>query len=158
VTRVDLPEPHAAALQWIVGALDGVPFQLTGGAAAWVHGARRPLADLDFDVPDAALPGLAAKLAPFVVWGPARYTAEGWDLDLLTLRWGGVDVDLAGAAGARVWDGSAWVSVATDLGGAERCVVAGVLVPVVGRAELIAYKRLLAREVDLADVAALTAR
>ncbi len=151
-----LPAAHAAALRWIVGELDGVPFQVTGGVAARVYGARRPLADLDLDVPDEALPGLAARLAPFVVWGPARYTGEGWDLDLLTLRWGGVDVDLGGARGARVWDGAAWVSVASDLAAAERRAVAGIEVPVVGRGELIAYKRLLGREVDRADVIALT--
>ncbi len=95
-----------AALAWIVGALRerGVPFQITGGLAARCYGAKRPLVDIDIDVPEEHLPSLGRVLAEHVVFGPGRFRDDDWDLTLLTLRYAGQNIDLGGAYETRFFD------------------------------------------------------
>lgn len=156
----DLPEQDAAAaLAWIVGVLQtrNIPFQITGGLAARVYGSTRPLADIDIDVPEEFLPALARALTDHVVFGPERLCDEEWDLDLLTVGYAGWRIDLGGAHTARVFDRAAraWVPVTTDLTTAARRDVLGIDAPVVAKGDLIAYKRVLGRDVDRIDVVAM---
>ncbi len=155
-------EPNApTALAWIAGILNGhkIPFQVTGGLAARIYGSTRPLADIDLDVPEESLPMLAVLLAGHVVFGPARFRDQEWDIMLLTVNYAGCDIDLGGAYGARVFDRAAqsWVPVVADLGTAVRLKVFGIEVPVIAKDALISYKRRLDRDVDRMDVAAMEA-
>ena len=155
------PRQSADALHWIVSRLrrHGIPFQVTGGLAARVYGSSRPLADIDLDVPEEALPLLLPEVAPYVRFGPAHYTDEAWDLELMTLEYLGQEIDLGGAFRARVFDqeAGAWAPMVADFSTAVSREVLGLVVPVVCREDLIAYKRKLGREVDRLDVAAMEA-
>jgi hypothetical protein len=50
-----------------------------------------------------------------------------------------------------------WVTCEVDFGRAIMTPIDGLILPIINRADLIAYKTALAREVDLLDVAALKA-
>lgn len=136
-----------------------VPFRVTGGLAARAYGATRPLADIDVDVPEAAIARLLPAIRPNVIWGPGRYQDAEWDLLLCTFVIDGQEIDLCGAETARYRERATgrWHLDPVDWAEVEHHTLLGVEVPVVPRARLLAYKRRLAREVDLLDVAALEA-
>lgn len=137
----------------------GVPFRVTGGLAARAYGATRPLADIDVDVPEADIARLLPAIQSRVIWGPGRYRDAEWDLLLCTFVIDGQEIDLCGAETARYRERATgrWHLDPVDWSESETHTLLGVEVPVMSRARLLAYKRRLAREVDLLDVAALEA-
>jgi hypothetical protein len=148
-------------LIWIVELLRRleVPFQAAGGLAAQAYGATRPLADLDFYVPTARLEDIARAAAPQVVRPPAHHQDDSWDLVFMKLEYEGHEVELAGAEGARVFDRQAgrWREAGIDFDASAECRVEGVSIPVMPMAQLVAYKRGLARDVDREDIAGIMA-
>lgn len=157
--QLKIDEPHATALMWIVRVLQDrkIPFQITGGLAARFYGANRPLADIDLDVPERSLERLGRDLAPHLVFGPAPFRDPHWELDLMTVAYNGVPIDLGGAERAKLFSvmQQAWLPAPADLGSAVVFEVLGGRVPVVDRDALVAYKTTLGRDVDLLDIAAL---
>ena len=147
---------HACALRWIVGELRalGVPFQAVGGLAAFAYGARRPLADLDFYVPEARLTDVARAVHPYVVRPPSPYRDEWWDLTFMKLLYGESEIELAGAERARYLGRAdrVWRSAEIDFSAAVELPVMGTVIPVMPRAQLIAYKKQLDRQVDRQDI------
>ena len=158
-------DAHAAALHWIADLLERlrVPYQAVGGLAARAYGASRPLVHLDFYIPTARLPELLAAAesdpAARVVRAPAPYRDAAWDLTFLALEYGGQRVELGGADEARYFDAvrGRWCPAAIDFAASVPRAVLGRVVPVMPRAELIAYKRALDRGVDRRDLADLEA-
>lgn len=146
-----------AALDWIADLLErrGVPYRISGGLAARAYGADRPLADIDIDVPDAALTDLLPELAPFVTFGPARYQDDRWDLLLCTLDHHGQAIDLCGGDTCRIRDGAGWRDDPFRPAEVVTREVLGRACPVVPLDALRAYKILLGRPVDRADIALL---
>lgn len=150
----------AAALAWVVELLQqhGIPFQAVGGLAARAYGATRELADLDFYIPMERFPELH-EAAAYVVWGPEHYRDAHWDIIFAKLEFAGQKIELGDSSDAFFRDprSGAWVRQEIAY---ERSVwrdVLGVRVPVMPMAELIAYKRLLDRDVDRLDLAELGA-
>ena len=86
------------ALRWIVLLLqkDRVPFQIAGGLAAHLYGAKRPVNDIDIDVPDSAFDQLLPEVREYIVFGPDRYKDSTWDVHLMTLDYHGREIDLTG--------------------------------------------------------------
>lgn len=149
------------ALRWAVELLRklNVPFQITGGLAARVYGCPRQLYDIDFSIPEEDFPVVEASVRPYVIWGPAHYQDDHWELLLMTVRYAEQEIDFGGAFQTRIFDPrkGVWVPFAENFSTAERRIVFGVEVPVICKEDLIAYKRILNRDVDREDVAALAA-
>lgn len=136
-----------------------IPFQAVGGLAVRAWGGRRDLVDLDFYVPDAALPVLARHTG-FAARGPERIRDDCWDVLVVTLDVGGCRVELGGAETARYrerhtgeWHGA---HIGFDRGVTR--TVLGRPIPVMPKDDLVCYKSRLDREVDLVDLHALTRR
>jgi hypothetical protein len=150
-----------AAFHFIIKLLQkhSVTYRIAGGLAAKIYGTPRPLQDLDFEVPTQALPLLSRELASFITFGPARYTDENWDLELLTLVYKNQEIDLAGIHHARFFDQTLqrWTAINTDLRTHTQAQVFNLSVPIMTKAELVAEKQKIARDVDLYDVAYLLA-
>ena len=146
----------AAALGWITGILTdrAIPYQVVGGLAARAHGGTRPLADIDMYVPDAALADIAAAAGEHVEQPPMHHKDEHWDLIYLRIRYGGWQIEAAGAESARVWDARSgeWAPAGIRFDASEMRDVDGVALHVMPRAQLIDYKEGLGREVDIQDV------
>ena len=159
-----IADRQAAALRWIVDLLDAraVPFQAVGGLAARAYGATRPLVDLDFYVPTARLPEIAASAVATPIVQVARalapYCDAAWDLTFVALDYAGQRIELGGADEARYFDRGCgcWRPAAIDFTASRRQIVLGVVIPVMPLAELLAYKRALDRPVDRLDLAQLT--
>lgn len=151
------PEKGASeALRWIIELLEGldIPFQAVGGLAARAYGATRPLVDLDFYVPTGRLSDIATAASTHVVRPPAHHRDDDWDITFMALEYAGFRVELGGADEARYFDrGSGrWESAAIDFDGAMRREILGVVVPLMPRRKLIAYKKALDRAVDRLDL------
>ena len=153
------PDP-ISPVQWgallrLVRALDdaGIRHQISGGLAGNVHGSAWPLHDIDIDVPGARIADVAAIFAGEVEHGPARFVDDEFDLTLLRLVLDGVPVDVSAAEEAWIFTpAGVRAPLRIDISRAERKEFRGCRLFVAPLDDLIAYKRLLGRERDVADL------
>ncbi|OIO59545.1 MAG: hypothetical protein COZ46_00790 [Verrucomicrobia bacterium CG_4_10_14_3_um_filter_43_23] len=148
------------ALTWITTIIKekNIPFQITGGLAAQVYGSQRNLADIDIDIPEDNFATIINEVSPYITFGPAQYKDEEWDLPLMTLNYKDQEIDLCGAYTTKVYNkaNNTWLTLKTNLSNPNHADIFGITLPVISRDELIAYKKIIARPVDLLDLAALT--
>lgn len=134
-----------------------IPFMVVGGLAARSYGATRPLVDIDFYIPGDRFTDLVPAVADHIVFGPKPLTGAGWDLVFMKLELEGRVVEVGDGSDVRVRGGAEepWIDVSVDFERVDHRRIFGVEVPVMRRADLVAYKRLLGRDVDLRDLAEL---
>lgn len=130
-----------------------VPYIISGGFAARLYGVDRELADIDIEVNDEDMELISGETGPYVVYGPDRYKDDHWDVSLMTLRYEGQEIDIAGNGG-RIFNqlNHSWEDIDSDLDDHELVEVYGKKVPVERVDALIAYKTKLSRDVDIEDV------
>lgn len=147
------------AFKWIVGLLQkhNIPFQISGGFAARVYGVDRELHDIDIGIPDDRCEELYPEVKEYVRYGPAHYSDEQWDLTLMSLKYEGQKIDLAGRTNITFFDKEiqSWIPGHRDLLKSEMKELFGIVVPIIPKDALIAYKKKLGREVDRMDVESL---
>lgn len=145
-----------AVFRWIVSLLQEqqADFAIVGGLAANAYGTKRDLADIDIDVPKRVFDGLVPLVNEYIEFGPARYCDDEFDIELMTLNYGGQQIDLTVAETIRLCDKSSnqWKSHPTDLSAVTRMEIFGVAVPVMNKILLIEYKKLIARDTDIQDL------
>lgn len=147
------------AFKWIVGLLQkhSIPFQISGGFAARLYGSERELADIDIGIPDSAFDVIYPEVRTYITHGPEHYIDSEWDLKLMTLQYEGQEIDIVGRDTIKIFDKSQkiWIPAHRDLTISENQEVYGIVVPVIPKDALIAYKKKIDREVDRLDVKAL---
>ena len=134
------------ALDWILSILrkNNIDYQITGGLAANLYGSTRELYDIDLEVSDSDVNRLSEICREYIVYGPERYVDEHFDLLLMTLKYRNQLIDVCGIDKMSIKGFRQTIDLnnAVDIGGYR----------VVGLVDLIAYKKLLGREVDLIDI------
>ncbi len=143
------------AFLWIVNLLEQkkISYRISGGFAGRVYGVKRELADIDIQIADEDFSLIKEDVKPYVIFGPARYQDENWDLNLITLEYLGQEIDLASTnalffnQNTKLWE--KWVTTLDDF---EIREVYNKKIPIEPLQSFIAYKTKLAREVDLEDV------
>lgn len=159
MSRLSQERNTAGAFAWITALLDdgGFGWVVVGGLAARTYGSARPLADIDIDVPRAALIFVAERAREFITFGPQRYQDSDFDIELLSLRWGEQDIDLTAAEDIRLFERGAgvWREVPTDMKAFETYPIFGRSAPVMSRELLVQYKRMIDRPVDRVDIEAI---
>jgi hypothetical protein len=145
-----------AALIWITDILKKhrIPFQIAGGLAASVYGGKRPLDDIDIDIPEDKFDVIKTDVVDFITFGPTNFKNEKWDVLLMTLNYKGQEIDLSGAYHTKIFNENtkSWYQLTEDLSQAVLKEVFGLQLPVMPCNKLLAYKKMLAREVDLIDI------
>ena len=114
---INLKRNTKQALEWIVGILrkHQVPFQISGGCAAKIYGSPRELNDIDIDMPENCFEKILVDVKPFIIYGPAQYKDQKWDLYLMTLNYAGQEIDIgSGNAKISTKDRKEWISFDTD--------------------------------------------
>ncbi len=148
------------ALVWITRLLESldIPYQIAGGLAANAYGAKRELADIDIDIPQNGFNKILESVKEYVIYGPSHYRDNHWDLYVMTLCYQEQEIDLASIDNVKIFNALTrqWESLETDLSKAYRIELMGVKVPVISKNELLSYKKMLGRPVDLLDIEGLT--
>ena len=148
---------------WIIDILEqnNIKYKVSGGFAAKIYGVNRELADIDIEVSDVDIGQIAQtdKIRPYIVYGPNQYKDENWDLLLMTLNYEGQDIDIAGT-GAKIFNTQTkwWECLDSNLDSLTIKEIYGRKIPIENIESLIAYKKKLAREVDLEDVKQLVSK
>ena len=155
---IALPERVTRALAWLIPLLqrEQIPYQISGGLAAKLYGSPRDVNDIDIDIPDEALPRVAALAQPFIIYGPAHYTDERWDLQMMTLNYYGQDIDVCGCHHTRICDAttSIWTDWPTDLAQTECVAVGDLQLCIIPKRMLASYKKMLVGAHQQVDIAA----
>ena len=143
------------ALYWIVWLLRShhIPFQITGGLAANIYGSTRPLADIDIDLPDKDLFDLLPEVKKYIIYGPEHYKDGAFDMLLVTLKYKGQDIDLWWCSDEQIYNNKHkhWENLQVNLAKVTKKKMFGLVVPVIPKASLIAYKRKNLEHADDAD-------
>lgn len=144
------------AFIWIVELLKkyNIPFQISGGFAARLYGSKRDLADIDIGIPDSRFEKLLPDIKEYLIYGPEHYHDDEWDLQLMTLKYENQKIDIAGRDTIMIFDKSqgVWIPAHRDMTVSVDIEVYGIVVPVIPKEALIAYKKKINREVDREDV------
>lgn len=90
----------------------------------------------------------------YLTFGPARYKDEYWDIEGAQFIIGGVKVELTADSTCRFYSPikKCWVTQSIDFNSTVRKSVYGREVNTMSFEQLVTYKKLLARDVDLDDV------
>ncbi|MFG6178910.1 hypothetical protein ACGTN6_16870 [Halomonas sp. THAF12] len=151
---------HHLAAQWIVGLLSDrrIPFQVCGGLAAKGYGAERDLNDIDLFVPGEYFATVVRCGREYVSKAAAHRQEEGWDLTYVQFKYKGIKVEVGNADGAWIFDAGAetWVPLNIDFSRSRIVSVMGIELPLMTREDLVRYKSLLSRAVDLEDIRAIS--
>lgn len=146
-------------LRWITDILKkhDIPFAVCGGLAAKSYGSPRPLNDIDIDIPVYGFAKILPDIASYIVFGPAHFVDERWNMHLATLNHYGQEIDIGGGDEVKICDNrdQQWKNIPTDFADIEMRDIFGVLLPVLSRRQLAAYKCMLAGEHQLIDLAAI---
>ena len=157
--EIKLEEKTKNALIWITDILNRhkVPFQISGGFAAKMHGSPRPLNDIDIDIPKEKFGEIVSDVKEYIIDGPHDFKDKKWDLYLMTLNYHGQEIDI-GSVDIKIYDNEskAWLPFTTNFEKSEWKEVAGIKVPVMPKEELIFYKNFLDGEHQKVDIKALS--
>ncbi len=144
------------AFKWIVSILkdNKIPFEISGGLAARLYGSKRPLYDIDIDLPDKYFPQLQSLVKKYIVFGPERYHDENFDLLLMTLKYHGQEIDISDSETDQLYNSKTnkWESCNTDIKDFNSFEVFGIKVPVIKKESLIVYKQKVGRPIDQEDI------
>lgn len=144
------------AFHWIIDLMEEnqIEYRISGGFAARIYGSKRELADIDIDIAESDIDKLHPLIKDKLIFGPEEYKDESWDLYLATIDFEGQIIDLAGATRAKIFDlnTSQWVKFQVDFDDVVFFNVFGKKVPVIKINDLINYKDMLKRDVDISDI------
>jgi catechol 2,3-dioxygenase-like lactoylglutathione lyase family enzyme len=157
---IPLTPAQERALRRLVSIFDqaGACYQFTGGFAGNLHGSRWPLHDLDVDVAKADLPRLAELLQPVTTQPLGLFQDQEFELQLLRAEMDGVAIDVCQAEDGFACVGGRRVPLNIRLERRQRARVLDLEVWVQPLEDLIAYKELLGRSADLAELRQLQAQ
>ena len=146
----------AAALRWVCVVLGdcGIPFQVTGDAAAMAHRAGRLVRRLEICIAAEHVPALVRAAGERVVDHPWRRLDAAWDRVALSLSHDGTVIDVWVAEAARLKDAGTgeWREAAVDPEASVTMEVWNVEAPVTPREQLLEQMRRLDRRDDRQDV------
>ncbi|MDP9195809.1 MAG: hypothetical protein M3O22_03425 [Pseudomonadota bacterium] len=149
------------AFRWIVSVLEKhkIGYVISGGLAAKNYGSPRLLKDIDIEVHSRDFEKILPDIKPYIVFGPAQFQDEKWDLPLITLDHHGQQIDISGGDQTRIYNSVSrhWEHVRTDFTDVENREIFGLTVPALSAHQLIAYKSILNRDyqqIDAIDIQA----
>lgn len=144
------------AFIWIVEILrkHKVSFKVTSGFAAKIYGSKRPLADIDIDISEKKFRNIITDIKKYIIFGPKRYKDKNWDLNVITLKYKGQEIDLCGIENMKIFNCKTkkWQKHPAAFSKPKKIKIYGKIVPVIKKEDLINYKKILGRRVDRQDI------
>jgi len=134
-------------LKWITGILEElkIPYQISGGLAAHIYGATRPVNDIDIDVPERRMEELVFRVKKYIIQDLGHFQDKKWDAKLMVLDYHGQIIDLDGAENMKIYDevNKVWVPCPANLNSSRILKFFDLEIPVVDPRDLAIYKKLL---------------
>lgn len=142
------------ALEILSSKLDehNIKFIVIGGLAAILWGSKRSLVDIDILVSSKDFEATATLFKEFVVTKPRHYTKNGWDIQQFILEIYGVTVDVCDGEKLYFKKDGKTHQINSHLDNPDVKEVENLNIPVLTLEELIRYKNIIARHVDIVDL------
>lgn len=106
------------ALKWIVGILNelNIPFEIDGGMAAEVYGAKRELADIDINVSEEGFYKIVPLVKEYIHFGPKWFRDDHWELLMMTIKYAGQNIDISPVEQMKYFDENSkqWINFPSD--------------------------------------------
>lgn len=150
-----LTDSQKKVLKYIVETLKGneVSFQVSGGLAAIVYGSNRPLNDIDIDVSRKDIKKVENLFKRYLIEPFFHLQNENFDIWIMTFEINGVRVDVTQAEESYFINKKGQkIRMDAHPKNAKIIYIKGIEIPVEDKKDLIAYKKVIGREVDLIDI------
>jgi hypothetical protein len=148
------------AFNWIISILEKheVKYRISGGFAARVYGSNRKLADIDIEIQDKDFNKILPEIQSHIKEGPKRYKDDLMDTFGLSMAYKGQAIDISGTQTERLFDirKNKWVKSKINLSKITWKKIYGKRVSVITKKDLITYKKIIRRKVDILDIAAIS--
>ncbi|EHH2418068.1 DUF2007 domain-containing protein [Vibrio parahaemolyticus] len=151
-----MSEKVKVALNWLKSLLESesIECQIVGGLAATIHGGSREIADIDLYIHNSYANKILAHVAPYISKPLTHYSEYGWDLEYFQLVYQNQKIEIGLALNTKIQsslDGS-WYQLEIDFSKSVAKSYQGIELQVIPVHQLVEYKRILGREVDLIDI------
>ncbi len=144
------------AFRWIIKILEEnkIPYRVSGGFAARIYGSKRPLFDIDIEIPDSKFKKILPKIKNYIVHGPKKFKDKTMNVFGLSMMFKSQQIDLSGTEKEILFDirSKKWVKSKIDLSKITRKKVYGKIVNVIRKKDLIEYKNKIRRPIDIEDI------
>jgi predicted nucleotidyltransferase len=130
-----------------------IPFQISGGLAAMIYGSKRPLNDIDIDVCRNDIKKVENLFREYLIEPFFHLRDKNFDIWIMTFDIDGIRVDVTQAE-KTYFVGKEGKKIRMDAHpeNAKIMNIEGINVPVENKEDLIAYKKIINRKVDLIDI------
>ncbi|WP_255854809.1 hypothetical protein [Marinobacterium rhizophilum] len=137
-----------------------IPFRICGGLAANGYGAQPVLNDIDLFVPGEHFSAVVQAGEQFASKAAAHRQEEGWDLTYVHFKYEGIKVEVGNADDPQIFDAGnqSWVSLSIDFSRCRTVHLLGLELPLMLKEDLVRYKSVLSRPVDIEDIRAIRER
>ena len=154
--REYMSERVKVALNWLKSLLESesIEYQIVGGLAATIYGGSREIADIDLYIHNSDANKILAHVAPYISKPLTHYSEYGWDLEYFQLVYQNQKIEIGLALNTKIQsslDGS-WHQLEIDFSKSVAKSYQGIELQVIPVHQLVEYKRILGREVDLIDI------
>lgn len=130
-----------------------ISYQITGGLAACIYGAERPLYDIDIEIDAKDMAAVRDGLRQYVAKDIHHFQDDNFDLFMMTLDIDGIPVDISQTEPIlHRLTGGEWQRLDARLDNANLMDVGGLQLPVVAKADLLRYKSIVKRSTDIDDI------
>lgn len=150
---------HKEAAHWITGLLrhKKIPFLICGGLAAKGYGSARDLNDIDLFVPAEHFQTVVQAGQVYISKPAAHHQEECWDVTYVQFKYEGVKVEVGSADDPRIFDSinQTWIPLDIDFSRYTNVNLLGIELPLMLKVDLIRYKSVLLRPVDIEDIQAI---
>lgn len=152
-----LTDTQKEVLSYLVQSLDSenIEFQVSGGLAAIAHGASRPLYDIDLEIHKDDVEKVRGMFKEYITedWNnDLEGPDDQFDIWMMKLEIRGVPIDINQVEEVYLISKTGERTLQPSDMDTEQKEVAGVILPVLKKEPLIAYKRILGRDTDLIDI------
>ncbi len=148
------------ALSWIIQYLENhdIPYVVCGGLAAIAYGSTRSLNDIDVYIPDAFFDSVVEFGRPYITYGPTHHKGKLWDLTYVQFRFQGQAVEVGSDNDCKIYNAADknWHSKIINFDQYEYRTLFGMTFKVMPVEDLIHYKAILNRPVDIEDIHQIT--
>ncbi len=158
--KLPTEDETCSALAWLLGLLkqEACSYQIVGGLAARAYGSKRPLVDIDLYVPGKHLENLSTLAISYLKHPPIRHKDDTWDLEYMSIMYENQKIEIANGDNPKIFNRSSrsWQVQSINYELSNRCQIFGSDLLIMPMSELLEYKAMLGRDVDMEDIRDIT--